>query len=361
MKNTTFNGRITRAANRATQTISAARQGLSVAFLAVLLLLILPVSGCIGVAGSNKAASTTPGAGGISLAPATITFGSVALGETVSQSVTISNDGDSSISITKASATAAGVTITGVSFPVTIAAGNKATFNVVYSPKVAGTLSGNVSVVTSLAGAPGTVSLTGKGVASTPLLSWSTSSLKFGNVTIGKSSLQTVILKNDGNAKVIISKVTVSGAHYAVSGITSGLTLEPGQSATLAEIFAPTSAGSLTGSVTIVSNATNSPALISSSGDGTTVSTPPSTPTVAHSVELAWSPSASAVAGYEVFRSQVSAGPFTKLDAGLVTADSYTDASVQAGQTYYYVVTSVSAAGVQSAESAPVSATIPTT
>ena len=364
MKNTNMNGPFTRAANRAKHTGSAPRKAVSVASLAILILLTLPFLGCTGVTSSTKAAASTApgtGTGTVSLAPASITFGSVAVGGTASQSVTVSNDTESTITISKASATAAGVAITGATFPVTIAAGMKATFDVTYAPKAVGTLSGGVSVVTSASATPDTVSLSGKAVASAPLLSLSTSSLAFGNVTIGKSSVQTVTLKNDGNANVTISKVTVAGAQYSVSGVSSGLTLEPGQTATLDEVFAPTTAGALTGSVTIVSNAANSPAVISASGDGTSATAPPTSPTATHSVELAWSPSTSVVAGYEVFRSESSAGPFTKLDSSLVTSDSYTDTSVQAGQTYYYVVTSVSAAGAVSADSAPASATVPTT
>ena len=40
-------------------------------------------------------------------------------------------------------------------------------------------------------------------------------------------------------------------------------------------------------------------------------------------------------------------------------ATSYTDSSVQAGQTYYFVVTSVDSSNVESAYSAEVSALIP--
>jgi bacillopeptidase F len=108
----------------------------------------------------------------------------------------------------------------------------------------------------------------------------------------------------------------------------------------------------LSGSVTVASNATNSPATFSLSGVGTQ--------TVSHSVALTWIPSASTVAGYNVYRSQVSGGPYTKLTSSLVAADSYNDSSVQSGLTYYYVATSVTSSGVESADSTQTSATIPT-
>jgi endoglucanase len=65
------------------------------------------------------------------------------------------------------------------------------------------------------------------------------------------------------------------------------------------------------------------------------------------------------VAGYDVYRSEVSGGPYSKLTATLVTGDTYTDPTVQGGLTYYYVVTSVTSAGMQSAYSGESSATIP--
>jgi fibronectin type 3 domain-containing protein len=80
---------------------------------------------------------------------------------------------------------------------------------------------------------------------------------------------------------------------------------------------------------------------------------------VAHSVTLSWTASTSTVAGYNVYRSSVSGGPYTKLNASPDTSTTYVDSAVQAGQTYYYVVTSVDSAGTESTFSAEVSATIP--
>jgi hypothetical protein len=287
----------------------------------------------------------------ITLEPASVSFGSVALGSSASQSVTITNGGGSNLKVTQASTTAAGVTITGITLPLTIEAGKQSTFNVIFAPKTAGALSGKVSVMSDVSSSPSTVSLSGTGMAATALLTTSTTSLSFGNVALGKSSALTVMLTNAGNSDVIVSKVIVSGTQYSASGISAGLTLAPGQSATLDATFSPLTAGNVSGSVTVASNATNSPAKITLSGDGT--------PTVSHAVELTWTPSTSAVAGYDVYRSEVSGGPYTKLDSSIVTADSYTDSNVQAGQTYYYVVTSVTSAGMQSGDSTQAAATVP--
>jgi fibronectin type 3 domain-containing protein len=63
------------------------------------------------------------------------------------------------------------------------------------------------------------------------------------------------------------------------------------------------------------------------------------------------------VVSYNVYRSDASTGPFTHI--GNVAGTSYTDASVQSGQTYFYTVTSVDADNVESPEVTPVAVTIP--
>jgi fibronectin type 3 domain-containing protein len=107
----------------------------------------------------------------------------------------------------------------------------------------------------------------------------------------------------------------------------------------------------MAGSVSVTSNATNSPDTIALSGTGVAV--------VNHSAALSWTASTSAVVGYNTYSSTTSGGPYTKLTPAPVAATSYTDATVQAGLTYYYVVTAVDSNNVESVNSAQVSATIP--
>jgi hypothetical protein len=104
--------------------------------------------------------------------------------------------------------------------------------------------------------------------ASTLTLSVSPASLSFGSIDTGTASTLGVTLKNSGNSSVTISGVTASGAGFSASNVSSGTVLAPGQSAGLNVTFAPTSTGGVTGGVTVVSNATNSPATISMSGTG---------------------------------------------------------------------------------------------
>jgi hypothetical protein len=187
--------------------------------------------------------------------------------------------------------------------------------------------------------------------AATYLISASPASLSFGNINTGTSSTLTVTLTNSGNSSVTISNVSVSGAGFNATGVSTGTILTSGQTATLNVTFAPAAAGNVTGNIAVVSNASNSPATIAFSGTGVQVVSP--------SVDLTWTASTSVVLGYNVYRSAQSGGPYTKLSTTLVTLISYIDSVVQSGQTYFYVVTAVDSANVESVYSNDASAVIP--
>jgi hypothetical protein len=82
-------------------------------------------------------------------------------------------------------------------------------------------------------------------------------------------------------------------------------------------------------------------------------------PGIAHSVELTWTASTSTVSGYNVYRSIVSGGGYTRLNSSLVASLNYSDTNVQSGATYFYVATSVDSGGDESTDSNQVSAGIP--
>jgi hypothetical protein len=77
------------------------------------------------------------------------------------------------------------------------------------------------------------------------------------------------------------------------------------------------------------------------------------------SVRLAWDASTSSVIGYNVYRATTSGGPYTKLNSNVVTGTGYTDETLTAGQTYHYVVKSVSALNLESVASNEASAVVP--
>jgi Abnormal spindle-like microcephaly-assoc'd, ASPM-SPD-2-Hydin/Immunoglobulin I-set domain len=296
------------------------------------------------VAASNSAGNATSNAAVLTVtspavAPAITTqpaSQTVIAGKTASFTVAATGTAPLTYQWSKNGAAISGATSSTYTTPAETTADNNAQFTVAVTNS-AGNATSNAAILT--------VS------ASTLLLNSNSSSLSFGNVTVSSNSTQTVTLTNAGNSSVTISNVTVSGAGFNATGVSSGLIMAPGQAATLTATFAPSGAGGVTGSVSVSSNATNSPDTISLSGTGVAV--------VNHSVALTWSPSTSTVTGYNTYSSTQSGGPYTKLTSTPVAATSYSDTAVQGGQTYYFVVTSVNSSNMESAYSAEVSAVVP--
>ncbi len=284
----------------------------------------------------------------ISATPSSVSFGSVATGTTSSQTIRLSNPGSANLTISQASVSGSGFSVTGLSVPIAITPGTSMTFNAGFAPNSTGSATGSITLTSNAPNSPMTISLSGTGAAATLTLTATPPNLTFGNVLVGNTSSLNVSLTNTGNSSVTISQVTASGAGYSASGVVPNMTLTPGQSATLTVSLTPTSTGSATGSVTVTSNASNSPTTITLTGGS-------------HLVDLSWTASTSVVVGYNIYRGTVSGGPYaTKLNSAVVPGTAYTDTGVVAGQTYFYVVTAVDANGVESVYSNQASALVPT-
>jgi hypothetical protein len=189
--------------------------------------------------------------------------------------------------------------------------------------------------------------------AGSPVVSLSPASLIFAGQTVATTSTaQTVTLTNTGTAALSISGISASGNFSETN--TCGSSLADNASCTISVTFTPTATGTLTGAISFTDNAAASPQQISLSGIGQAAST------TTASVALSWTES-STVSGYNVYRSTQSGTGYTMLNSGLVATQSYTDATVACGQTYYYVITSVNASGVESAYSSQVTAAVPAT
>jgi len=80
----------------------------------------------------------------------------------------------------------------------------------------------------------------------------------------------------------------------------------------------------------------------------------------AHAVNLSWDASTSQeVIGYDVYRGANPGGPYTQINLTLDPNTTYTDSTVQSGQTYYYVTTAVNSDYTQSVYSNQTEAVIP--
>src|SRR5215469_8655422 len=303
--------------------------------------------------GGNTVVSVT-GTGlqpAINLTPSSAAFGNVAIGATNSQTIQISNMGNATLTITQAIVTGAGFSTGGLSLPLSINPGQSSTFNVQFDPSGTGSVSGSISIASNASGSPSVITLSGTGIAATETLSFSTTSVSFGNVDTGSSSTQSETITNTGNSNVRISQIALSGVRYSLGGASTPVTLSPSQTLSFSIIFTPTAAGSVNGSVTVTSNAAGSPATVALSGTGVQA-----TP---HTVALSWTASTSTVSGYNVYRSTTSGSGYARLNGSLVANVNYTDSTVENSTTYYYVTTAVDASGDESAYSNEASAVIP--
>jgi len=287
----------------------------------------------------------------INVIPTSVNFFNVAVGVTNTQTLTISNPGTAPLSVTQALLGGTGYSFSGLSLPLSVAPGGSSTFTVGFKPPSGSSFSGSLTLVNNTPNSPLIVSLAGTGASTVLQLTPSPTSVNFGSITTSTSATQSVTLTNTGNSSVSISQIVVSGTGFSGTAFAVPLTLAAGQAASLSAKFAPTTSGNFSGSVSIISNAANSPLAVSLSGSGAAP--------VSHSVTLDWMPGSSSYAGFNTYRGSVSGGPYSKVNPALISATSFVDTGVVSGQTYYYVATTVDSTGMESSYSSEVNAIIP--
>ncbi len=326
----------------------------------------------LSLSGDGVSASTPPTTTKTSLvvSPTVINFGNITLKSTGTQNVTLENTGDSNLSLQ-------GVTVSGAGFGYadlppgfSLAPNQKVTFQVWFTPKAVGVASATLSLLSPDFSSPATLSLSGDGVsASTPPTTTKTSLvvsptvISFGNITLKSTGTQNVTLENTGDSNLSLQGVTVSGAGFGYADLSPGFSLAPNQKVTFQVWFTPKVVGVASATLSLLSPDLSSPGTLSLSGDGVSASTPPTTnpppPSTPPTVGLNWNASSSQVIGYRVYRSESSGSSYNLLTGTALTALTYTDTTVSSGTTYYYVVTAVNSAGVESVYSNQVTAAVP--
>jgi hypothetical protein len=196
----------------------------------------------------------------ILLSVASLSFGEVEIGQSSSQSLTISNTGNAPLSVT-------GVSVSEGSFAVsptatTISAGSSQSLNVTFSPQSAGsqqatlTLASNDPDEASL-----TVSLSGEGTPPpAPDIAVSPTTLDFGQLTEGQSASRVLTVSNAGTAPLSVTNIVPGDLQYTVSSET--FTLSPGSSRDGTVTFTPLAGRTPASTLTIVSNDPDTPVLI---------------------------------------------------------------------------------------------------
>ena len=288
------------------------------------------------------ASATGVAPGALAANPTSLRFGNVNVGGNGSLSETITNTGSTSISVSQVAITGSGFGVSGITTPLTLAAGKGATFTVSFAPTASGAVTGNLTITSTATNPTLTIPLSGTGATTAGTLSVSPATLALGNVTVGSSGTATGTLTASG-ATVTVTAATTNNSVFTVSAFSLPHTIAAGQSASFTVTCSPTVAGAVTATLTFTSNAQPSTTTETLTCTGVAAST--------HSVSLSWNASSSQnISGYNVYRSPytTSCGSFSRINNLLDTGTVYTDSSVTNGSKYCYATTAVDSSNAES-------------
>jgi len=152
-----------------------------------------------------------------------------------------------------------------------IAAGANCAITTIFAPSHFGPSSAQTTITDNTRGSPHAISLSGVGLTSGPNATLSATSLTFGGSQLvgTASSALSVTLTNYGTTALNITSITAT-TNFAESDNCQGSALISAASCTINVTFTPTSAGNVTGTISVTDNASDSPQTVTLSGTATT-------------------------------------------------------------------------------------------
>src|SRR5207302_208664 len=182
-----------------------------------------------------------------SFSPVSLTFAAQPVGTTsTAQTVALTNNGSAALSISGIAAS--GDYTQTNNCGTSLGVGASCTINVTFTPTVAGSRTGTLSVTDNAAGSPQSVSLVGTGIA--PGAALSPASLTFAAQLVGTTSAaQTVTLTNTVTALLNIGVIATSG-NYAQTN-NCGTSLGAGANCAINVTFTPTATGTRAGTLSV--------------------------------------------------------------------------------------------------------------
>jgi hypothetical protein len=220
---------------------------------------------------SNSPQSATLTGTGTSLPTLTVStsainFGNQAYGtSSASNAITVTNTGTSTVAFSSIAITGGGAS----SFPwsnncpANLSGGAGCTIYVSFAPASSGNFSAAINLTSNAYGSPQSISLSGTGVVP---LALSGTSLFFGTVLTGNTkAANPITLTNQSSVPVTGITFNVTGAAFSQVN-TCGTALAAGAQCKVTVTFAPTTTGTIQGSVSITDSAANSPQAITLQG-----------------------------------------------------------------------------------------------
>ena len=211
-----------------------------------------------------------------SLSADSLAFGDVTVGDSQTDSVYVKNDGDTDLEITGITHTgpdSARYSVTPTS--ATVAAGDSVWIRVTFTPGTVGSKPDTLQIAHDASGSPALVALGGTGTAvPAPVASVSSSSIGFGDVTVGDSKTDSVYVKNIGTGTLSVSEISVTsgpaGDYMIVP--TSG-SVPAGDSLKVVVSFTPAAAGDRTATLTVATDGGSPTVSLAGTGVGVPAAT----------------------------------------------------------------------------------------
>lgn len=299
-------------------------------------------SGCASTSAENSSAELA--AAKISVIPSAVEFKSVVVGQKNSQTVKITNSGKEPFDLQRLQVSGAGFTLSSTKTPVILAPGKNLNLSVAFAPASTASESGSLLISSSDLKTPVKVPLSGSGGKAEPGLAISPGSLNFGTHAVRSSTSESVTLTNTGNIALAINSIDVPNSAFSVSGLSKGVSLSADQKLEFKVSFHPVASGNSAATISLGTSTSLAPVKLAVSGAATNSPSAPAANS-SHSVTLDWLAGSKADAGFHVYRSDVSGGPFARINPGTITDLKYVDTNVTAGGHYFYVVTAVGEGG----------------
>ena len=217
----------------------------------------------VSVSGNGVGGTSSP----FVFSPTLLPFSNVVVGTTsVAKTVKVTNSSSSTVSITSIVPSADYATTTMGSKPcgATLAAGATCTVGVTFSPTAAGTIFGSLTFT----GSSSIMNLSGAAVLPVTL---SPISVSFGTQAVGTTSAaQTIALTNNQSTALTINSIAASGDYIVTAAGTKpcGATVPALGQCTIGVEFSPTVTGTISGVLTVTSNAPYTPQEASLTGTG---------------------------------------------------------------------------------------------
>lgn len=267
-------------------------------------------------------------------------FAATAVGNSTTQSITVSNTGQASLllgAMALSGTAAADYGLSGTcAANTTLAVGASCSLAVRFAPTATGTRTATLALPSNASNGALSIGLSGTATAApAAAVNLSPSTQAFGNATVGGAAVtRSATLTNTGTAALAIASVAATGNGFSAAS-SCGSSLAAGASCSIALAFNPSGTGAVSGQLAVASNAPGSPHTVALSGTGVLTAVP----------VLAWSGTATPSFADTSIGSQSAPAALTLVNQGpgSATLDGVT---VQGANAAEFVASGTCAAGL---------------